>query len=88
MTAITENKIPVSFTPNALAELKNLFAKGNYGPDYGLRVGMKGGGCAGFSYILDFDTAKENDNIFEIVHKQITDYLSVRLYHRFQKRTG
>ncbi len=66
MTAITENKIPVSFTPNALAELKNLFVKGNYGPDYGLRVGVKGGGCAGFSYILDFDTAKENDNIFEI----------------------
>ena len=66
MTAITENKIPVSFTSNAVEEIKNLFAKGNHDADYGLRICVKGGGCAGFSYILEFDTAKENDSIFEV----------------------
>lgn len=40
--------------------------KANYGKEFGLRLGVKGGGCAGFSYILDFDTQKENDHIFEV----------------------
>ena len=66
MTAITENKIPVSFTSNAVEEIKNLFAKGNHDADYGLRIGVKGGGCAGFTYILDFDAKKENDHVFEL----------------------
>jgi len=31
-----------------------------------LRVGVKGGGCSGFSYVLGFDQPKENDETFEI----------------------
>ena len=34
--------------------------------DHGLRVGVKGGGCSGFSYILGFDQKKENDDIYEV----------------------
>jgi iron-sulfur cluster assembly protein len=31
-----------------------------------LRVGVKGGGCSGFSYLLDLtETQKDNDEIFE-----------------------
>lgn len=31
-----------------------------------LRVGVKGGGCSGFSYILDLtETQKEQDEVFE-----------------------
>ena len=59
------NKLPVTLTENAINEVKDLLAKGSYGPDCGLRLGVKGGGCAGFSYILDFDTQKENDAVFE-----------------------
>ena len=66
MSTLTENKIPVVLTPNAVREVKDLLSKGNYGEGYGLRLGVKGGGCAGFSYILDFDTQKENDHIFEV----------------------
>jgi len=34
--------------------------------DYGLRVGVKGGGCSGMSYTLGFDaTSKELDRIYE-----------------------
>jgi iron-sulfur cluster assembly protein len=33
---------------------------------YGLRVGVKGGGCSGFSYILGFDLKKEQDAEYHI----------------------
>ncbi|MDB5226016.1 MAG: [Fe-S]-binding protein [Bacteroidota bacterium] len=66
MNTTTENKIPVTLTLNALSEVKNLLNKGHYSADFGLRLGVKGGGCAGFSYILDFDVAKDNDHIFEM----------------------
>ena len=47
-------------------EVKDLMLKGKYSADHGLRLGVKGGGCSGFSYILDFDTKKENDAVFRI----------------------
>lgn len=31
-----------------------------------LRVGVKGGGCSGMSYVLGFDHKQENDQSFEI----------------------
>lgn len=33
--------------------------------DHGLRVGVKGGGCAGFSYVLGFDVQKDKDQLYE-----------------------
>lgn len=29
-----------------------------------LRVGVKGGGCSGMTYILEFDDKKDNDQVF------------------------
>ena len=34
--------------------------------DHKLRVGVKGGGCSGMSYVLAFDDATENDDHFLI----------------------
>lgn len=31
-----------------------------------LRIGVKGGGCSGMSYILGFDKKEDNDKSFEI----------------------
>ena len=38
----------------------------NIPDDYGLRVGIRGAGCAGISYILGFDKQKEKDNAYSI----------------------
>lgn len=31
-----------------------------------LRVGVKGGGCSGMTYVMGFDHKQENDNEFEV----------------------
>ncbi|MCX6190564.1 MAG: iron-sulfur cluster assembly accessory protein [Bacteroidetes bacterium] len=58
----TETTIPVTFTDNALAEIKRILASDQTTPDSFLRVGVNGGGCAGMTYIMAFDKAAENDN--------------------------
>ena len=30
-----------------------------------LRVGVKGGGCSGMTYVLGFDTQKPNDRVYQ-----------------------
>jgi iron-sulfur cluster assembly protein len=61
-----ETKHPVTFTPGAISQLKNIFQEQQLTHEHGLRVGVKGGGCSGFSYILGFDTQKEKDEVFEM----------------------
>jgi len=56
-------KTPVSLTPSAIEEIKRLILE-NKAPY--LRIGVKGGGCSGMTYILDFDEKKDNDEVFEI----------------------
>ncbi|MEY2904151.1 MAG: hypothetical protein RJA52_167 [Bacteroidota bacterium] len=57
---------PIKLTESALNQLKKIKTEQKITDDHGLRVGVKGGGCSGFSYILGFDLPKENDQIFEI----------------------
>lgn len=62
-----ETKVePLQFSQSALAQLKKIKSDQNLGDDYGLRVGVKGGGCSGFSYVLGFDTKSEKDDVFYI----------------------
>ena len=62
----TSVQAPVRFTATALKELKAIREQQNIPMEYGLRIGVKGGGCSGFSYILGFDEKKEKDQEFEI----------------------
>jgi iron-sulfur cluster assembly protein len=57
---------PVTFTEGAVKELFKLKDQQEIGDDYGLRVGVEGGGCAGMSYVLGFDQPKEGDKEYYI----------------------
>ena len=57
----------VTLTPKAIEMVKETLAREGLGSDYGLRVGVVGGGCSGFQYSLNFDNqAKEDDQIVEV----------------------
>src|SRR5690349_19058955 len=62
----TQIQSPIIFTNGAVNELKRLIAEPGFDQSQLLRVGVKGGGCSGLSYILGFDKKKENDNEYEI----------------------
>jgi iron-sulfur cluster assembly accessory protein len=47
---------PITLTSNAVAKVKEIMAQQNPVPS-GLRVGVVGGGCSGFSYSMQFDNA-------------------------------
>ena len=51
---ITESK-PVTMTEGAIRQIKKLMEQENFDAIQKLRVGVKGGGCSGMSYILGFD---------------------------------
>ena len=48
----------ISLTENAAKELKKVLQNQKVAADVKLRVGVKGGGCSGFTYTLDFDSKK------------------------------
>ncbi|MFY0601697.1 MAG: iron-sulfur cluster assembly accessory protein [Cyclobacteriaceae bacterium] len=56
---------PVTITEKALEEIKSTLKNKNIPEEYGLRVGVKGGGC-GVSFVLGFDKKKEGDLEFDI----------------------
>lgn len=62
----TTLNIPVTFTTSAITEIKRLMNDPGFDTSKQLRVGVKGGGCSGMTYILDFDIQKANDSLFEL----------------------
>ncbi len=52
----------ITLTAGATAEVKRLLAKENK-PEIGLRIGVRAGGCSGFSYVLGFDAATPEDKV-------------------------
>jgi iron-sulfur cluster assembly accessory protein len=53
VTPTTDVK-PLNFTDSAIAKVKEIMAQQNPVPA-GLRVGVVGGGCSGFSYSMSFE---------------------------------
>ena len=51
----------VILTDRAVKQIHKIRADENIPDDQFLRVGVKGGGCSGMSYILGFDTENEFD---------------------------
>ena len=56
----------ITLTPTATQEVKRLVEK-EQKPNLGLRIGVKGGGCSGMTYVLAIDEAvpKQYDTVFE-----------------------
>lgn len=76
-----DNVQPVTISSRAAQEIRKIMQTKNIPADYGLRVGVKGGGCGGVSLIIGFDKKKESDLSYMIsdipvyVDKKHTMYL-------------
>ncbi|MEM1374191.1 MAG: iron-sulfur cluster assembly accessory protein [Pseudomonadota bacterium] len=54
---------PVTMTPSAVKQIAKLMAKGD---KFGLKIGVKKGGCAGMEYTMDYvDAAEPADEVVE-----------------------
>ena len=73
----------ITVTKLALKAMQDQLKKKNV-IDCPIRIGIKGGGCTGFSYFFDFESKKpqESDNIFEfdgvkiLIDKKSMSFLS------------
>ena len=66
----------VNLTDSAYTELKEIQRVEGHGSDKGIRIGVKGGGCSGLSYILEFDAPTEMD--FEYTHEDLKIFIDKR----------
>ena len=80
MTSLLKERV-VILTPAAQEEVHRLLQDEDKA-GMGLRLGIKGGGCSGLSYVLDFTASQEGDTIciyddFEIyLDRKSTIYLA------------
>ncbi len=62
----TNIKSEITITEKARNEIFRIMQSNNIPENYGLRVGVKGGGCSGLTYTLNFDeNTKDGDTIIE-----------------------
>lgn len=76
-----ENIKPIGLTARAAEEVRKIMQTKNIPAEYGLRVGIRGGGCGGVSLIIGFDKQKSTDLFFQdegieiLIDKKHTMYL-------------
>ena len=55
----------ISFTNSAAKEIRKIMIRDGLNPEtVAVRMGVKGGGCSGFTYTLDFDNRKGKFDLF------------------------
>ncbi|MBM4178261.1 MAG: iron-sulfur cluster assembly accessory protein [Ignavibacteria bacterium] len=59
----TDENDNIIITTKALSEVKKIKESNNIADDFGLRLGVKGGGCSGMSYTLGFDGASRDTDL-------------------------
>lgn len=69
VTVHAQNEVSeeIIITPRAAEEIRKIKASNNIPETHALRLGVKGGGCSGLSYVLAFDERpRENDTVLTI----------------------
>jgi len=62
----TINANEISVTEKAVKEIKRIMEENKVTEGYGLRIGVRGGGCSGLTYTLSFDEkANDGDTVIE-----------------------
>jgi len=56
---------PIKFTVNAVGEIKRLISEEGFDTTQKLRIGVKGGGCSGLTYVLGFDHQLPEDEVYD-----------------------
>lgn len=64
METITQS--PIKLTAGAVQELTRIRQEDGFDQSQYLRIGVKGGGCSGLTYVLGFDAKMEDDEVYEI----------------------
>ena len=60
----TINDAEIKISEKAVKEIRRIMNENKVPEEYGLRVGVKGGGCSGLTYSLGFDAeSREGDTI-------------------------
>ena len=73
--------VPVKLTDSAVVEVRRLMNEPGFDNSQYLRIGVKGGGCSGMSYVLGFDKMEDDDELYDmegvsvIIKKQHGIYL-------------
>ena len=62
----TDENDNITITKKAISQVKTVRSENSIPEEYGLRLGVKGGGCSGMSYTLGFDAeAHANDMVLD-----------------------
>ena len=83
MAEVETLQYEIRITDKAASEIKRVMEENKIPDTFGLRMGVKGGGCSGFTYVLGFDEkASETDKVFDasgvkvLVDERSLPYLS------------
>jgi iron-sulfur cluster assembly accessory protein len=65
-SAPPQEDVPVTLTAKAIEMVKITRDQEGIDPSHGLRIAVRGGGCSGFEYALDYENeARETDWVYE-----------------------
>ncbi|HEX6914253.1 MAG TPA: iron-sulfur cluster assembly accessory protein [Chitinophagaceae bacterium] len=76
----TTQEIPVKLTAGAINQLKRLMAEEGFDQNSKLRIGVKGGGCSGLSYLLGFDARQDGDQEYLVENIPVVMNPSHQIY--------
>ena len=71
---LPQEDVPVTLTAKAVEMIKITRDQEGIDPTHGLRVAVRGGGCSGFEYALDFEN-EERDNDWVYAQGDIKVYI-------------